>query len=61
MYTIVYDWRIRVSIPVTHACKACALPIELIPHKYITLVYKHIHSTCDIQYKRHHILNLVYS
>ena len=27
-------WRIRVSIPVPRACKARALPIELIPHIY---------------------------
>ncbi len=29
------QWSIRVSIPVPHACKARALPIELHPHKYI--------------------------
>ena len=28
-------WRIRVSIPVPHACKARTLPIELIPHVYV--------------------------
>ena len=28
----IYKWRIRVSIPVPRACKARALPIELIPH-----------------------------
>ena len=27
------NWRIRVSIPVPHACKARTLPIELIPHR----------------------------
>ena len=26
-----FDWRIRVSIPVPLACKASALPFELIP------------------------------
>ena len=26
-------WRYRVSIPVPRACKARALPIELIPHR----------------------------
>ena len=27
-------WRIRVSIPVPPACKAGALPLELIPQSY---------------------------
>ena len=32
------EWRIRVSIPVPHACKARTLPIELIPQFALSLV-----------------------
>ena len=31
------NWRIRVSIPVPHACKARTLPIELIPRMVILI------------------------
>ena len=31
VFTVKKEWRIRVSIPVPHACKARTLPIELIP------------------------------
>ena len=31
------EWRIRVSIPVPHACKARTLPIELIPRMVILI------------------------
>ena len=35
---MVQEWRIRVSIPVPPACEAGALPFELIPRYYSSLI-----------------------
>ena len=40
--SIIIKWRTRVSISVPRACKARALPIELVPHVIVIIEIKRV-------------------